>query len=354
MKIVADENNPFVREAFSTLGEVLVLPGKAITREVLRDAEVLACRSTIKVNADLLEGTAVRFVGTGTIGVDHMDTAWLDSKGVQYANAPGCNADSVADYITAALLLYGRKRGVCLEGKSLGVVGCGNVGSRVARRARALGMRVLENDPPLARATGDPRYRPIAELMDRDFLTLHVPLTKEGADATWHMADADFLNRMRPGAVLLNAARGAVVDSPALLDALEKGRLAAALLDVWEDEPRCQPRLAERCELATAHIAGYSFDGKVNGTNQIYRAVCGWLGVKPTWDPRPLLPAPDVPLVRIDAAGKSDEDVLREAVFAVYPIEEDDARFRQAMRLEDPTERGAAFTAVRKQYPRRR
>ncbi|MFP4381091.1 MAG: 4-phosphoerythronate dehydrogenase [Candidatus Sumerlaeia bacterium] len=354
MKIVADENNPFVAEAFSTLGDVTAMPGKQITRDVLRDAQVLACRSTIKINADLLEGTAIKYVGTGTIGVDHFDTEYMDAKGIQYTNAPGCNADSVADYITAALLDYAGDKNIRLAGKTLGVVGCGNVGSRVVKRAAALGMEVIENDPPLARATNDPRYRPIDEIFQADFITLHVPLTRDGRDATLHLANADFFGKMRPGAVLLNASRGAVVDSTALREALNQKHIDGAILDVWEDEPRCQPDLSRLCHLTTAHIAGYSFDGKVNGTNQIYRTICDWLGKDPTWKPEDYLPAPEVPSVEIDAENLTDEDVLRRAVFAVYPIREDDARFRETMKIQDPEERGNAFTAVRKNYPRRR
>lgn len=354
MRIIADSNNPLAAEAFATLGEVAALPCGNITREILRDAELLVCRSTVKVNADLLDGTAVRFVGTATIGIDHMDTAYMDARGIRHCSAPGCNADSVADYLTAALLLAGQKLGVSLEGKTLGVIGCGNVGSRVVRRARALGMAVIENDPPLARQTGDPRYRPLDEVFAADFITLHTPLTKEGPDKTRHLADADFFARMRPGAVLINASRGAVVDGAALAAALDSGRLAAALLDVWEGEPSPDPALADRVLLATPHIAGHSYDGKVNGTLSIYRQACAFLGAAPAFDPAPLLPAPNVPELKINAAGRTDEDVLREAVFGVYPILEDDARFRAAMRLEDPKARAAAFSKLRKEYPYRR
>jgi len=354
VKIVADENNPFVGDAFSALGEVVVLPGKNITRKVLKGAEVLACRSTIQVNADLLEGTAVKYIGTGTIGTDHFDTDYLDSKGILYCNAPGCNADSVADYMTAALLHVAARQKVALVGKTLGVIGCGNVGSRVVKRARALGMRVLENDPPLARKTGDPRYRPLDELFEADYLTLHTPLTKEGADATWHLAGAKLFDKMQPHAVLINASRGAVVDGAALKDILKNHSIAGAVLDVWEGEPAPDPELASLTYLATPHIAGHSFDGKANGTNQIYRQICEWTGVEPTWDPSPCLPEPDVPEIEIDARSRADEDVLREAVFRVYPILEDDGRFRQAMANPDPDARAETFRALRKNYPRRR
>jgi len=354
MKIIVDENNPCAEQAFSTLGEVTALPAGKITREALRDCQILACRSTIRVNADLLEGTAVRCVATATIGTDHFDTAYLDRAGIRWYSAPGCNADSVADYFTAALLSVAQTQSTALEGKTLGVVGCGNVGSRVARRAQALGMRVLENDPPLARQTGDPRYRPLDELFDADYITLHTPLTREGPDATHHLLNEAFLRRMRPGAVLINTSRGAVLDGGSLKAALRDGWIAGAVLDVWEGEPSPDPELAELAFLATPHVAGHSFDGKVNGTMQIYRQVCEYLGREPAFDPAPLLPPPDIPEVVMDAAGRADEDLIREVVFTVYPIRNDDARFREAMALPGASERSAGFSALRTNYPRRR
>jgi len=365
MKIVVDENNPYAQQAFSTLGEVTALPAGKITREALRDSEILACRSTIRVNADLLEGTAVRCVATATIGTDHFDVAYLDRAGIRWYSAPGCNADSVADYFTAALLTVAQTQGAALEGRTLGVIGCGNVGSRVARRALALGMRVLENDPPLARQTGqaeactlnssgDPRYRPLDDLFAADYITLHTPLTREGPDPTHHLVNEAFLRRMRPGAVLINTSRGAVVHGGSLKAALRDGRIAGAVLDVWEGEPSPDPELAELAFLATPHIAGHSFDGKIAGTMQIYRQVCEYLGREPAFDPAPLLPPPDVPKIVVDAAGRADEDLIREVVFTVYPIRNDDARFREAMALPTALDRSAAFAALRTNYPRRR
>ncbi|HBF33578.1 TPA: 4-phosphoerythronate dehydrogenase [Candidatus Sumerlaeota bacterium] len=354
MITVADSNNPFVSEAFSTLGEVRLFPCGEITREVLKDADILACRSTVKVNADLLDGTAVKYVATATIGTDHLDTAYLDARGIRHCNAPGCNADSVADYITAALLLAGQRLGIALEGKTLGVIGCGNVGSRVVKRAQALGMTVIENDPLLARKTSDPRYRPLSELMDADFITLHTPLTKEGEDKTFHLVNADFFAKLRPGAVFINAARGAVVDTAALMSALSGQRIAAALLDVWEGEPAPNPTLLAQALLGTPHIAGHSFDGKVNGTTGIYQQVCEWIGATPNFDPTPLLPPTEVAALTLDCANRSDEDVIRRAVFAVYPILEDDARYRESQKSTDPKIRATGFSALRKNYPGRR
>lgn len=353
MKIVADENMPFAKESFSTLGEVAVMSGRAMTREAVKDASILAVRSITKVNADLLEGTAVRFVGTATIGVDHVDEEYLKSRSIGFSSAPGSNADSVAEYITAALLTLAGRRGETLEGKAIGVVGCGNVGSRVCNRAEALGMRILMNDPPLRRQTGDERYLPLDALFGADFITLHVPLTREGPDATHHLADAGFLAKMKPGATLLNSSRGAVADGKAVKEALAEGNLRDAILDVWEGEPDIDFGLLGMVALGTPHIAGYSYDGKLNGTDMIFRAACRHFGQAPTFDIRAAAPRPEVPVLELQALGRPDEDVLREAVKALYDIEADDARLRQAAAL--PREqRGARFDELRKTYPIRR
>ena len=353
MIIVADENMPMAEAAFSTIGEVRLRPGRAITRDALRGAEVLAVRSVTEVNADLLEGTPVRFVGTATIGVDHVDRDYLARREIGFSSAPGCNANSVAEYVAAALLTLADRRGEALAGKTLGVIGCGNVGSRVAAKAEALGMRVLRNDPPLARETGDAVYRPIDELFAADFVTVHVPLTREGEDATWHLVNADFLDRMGPEATLLNSSRGAVVDTSALRDALERGALRDAVLDVWEGEPNIDFGLLDRVALGTPHIAGYSYDGKLNGTQMVYEAACRCLGLDATIDVRAIGPAPDKPELTLTAAGRPEQEVIREAVRELYDIEADDRRLRAAAAL--PAERrGPRFDELRKTYPVRR
>jgi erythronate-4-phosphate dehydrogenase len=353
MLIVADQNIVFVKEAFEALGEVRLMRGREMTPAAVRDATLLLVRSITPVNRALLEGSAIRFVATATIGTDHVDTEYLREAGVAFAAAPGSNANSVAEYITAALLVLAQRQRKPLEGRTIGIVGAGNVGSRVAAKVGALGMRARLNDPPLQRATGAAKYRPIEELMDCDFITLHVPLEKGGPDPTWHMVAADFLARMRPDAVLLNSSRGAVVDNGALLEALQAGRPGAALLDVFEGEPRIRPALLAKAALATPHIAGYSFDGKVNGTEMIYRAACAFLGRKPDWSPARCMPPPLVPDIEIQPSGAGPEETLREAVLKVYPIERDDAALRKLGEL--PTEeQGAWFDRLRAEYPVRR
>lgn len=349
MKIIVDENIPYGREAFSTLGEVVTRPGRAISPDDVRDAELLLVRSITKVNAALLEGSAIRFVATATIGEDHIDKAWLAANGIGFSSAPGCNANSVGEYIVAGMLNLAAKHNFQLEACSLGVVGVGNVGSNVAQKATALGMAVVLNDPPLAEATGDAKYRPLDEILACDFITTHVPLTKEGPHRTVHLVDAEFLSRMKPGSFFLNTARGPVCDNGALLAFLQSGHLRGAILDVWEGEPDVRLDVLDAVDIATPHIAGYSFDGKVNGTRQIYEAACRHLRVPADWSVDTLLPEPEHPVVHLD--GTSGD--LKGVVDTVYPLLEDDARMR-AIKEQPAEDRAAYFDMLRKTYPRRR
>jgi len=353
VKIIVDENMPLGPQAFSALGEVTVLPGRAIDAQAVRDADALAIRSVTKVTPALLQGSRVRFVGTATIGTDHVDAPGIQKMGVTFASAPGSNANSVSEYITAMLLTLAHRRGEKLQGRTLGVIGCGNVGSRVAAKAEALGMTVLRNDPPLQRQTGSPAYLPLEKLFAADFITVHVPLTREGPDATWRLVDAAFLSRMKPTATLINSSRGEVVHGEALAQALDRRVIRAAALDVWENEPGIDFDLVHRVALATPHIAGYSYDGKLNGTDMIYRAACACFGVQPTFDVLAAAPATSLPLLRLHADGREDEDVLREAVKALYDIEADDARLRSGG-AKPPEQRGPHFDHLRKTYPIRR
>ena len=354
MKIVADENIPFVAEAFASLGDVVTRPGRHISRADLVDAEVLLVRSITPVNANLLDGTRVKYVATATIGMDHLDTAYLEKAGISCCSAPGSNADSVADWFVAAVLTAAQRLEMSLAGSTLGVIGCGNVGSRVVRRAQGLGLTVLENDPPLARTTGDPRYRPLEDLLGADMITMHTPLTRGGTDPSYHLVDASVLERLRPEAVLVNAGRGPCVDGIALKTALGRRRLRAALLDVWENEPVIEPDLLGLVSVATPHIAGYSYDGKVRGVWMIYEQICRWLNVPPTWNPSSVLPPPDVVVLDLDGRGRKEQDVLHEAATAVYPVSEDDDRLRTAIAGAPPSDLGKAFDRLRKEYPRRR
>ncbi|MCD6404742.1 MAG: 4-phosphoerythronate dehydrogenase [Planctomycetes bacterium] len=353
MKVVADENIPFAAEAFGTLGGVTLVRGRAMTAKLLADADILLVRSVTKVDRDLLEGSHVRFVATATIGTDHIDTDYLDKRGIGFASAPGSNATSVAEYVTAALLVLAKRGGYRLQDKSIGVVGVGNVGSRVATRAEALGMKVLLNDPPLARKTHDEKYLPLTRLFEADFLTIHTPLAYGGPDPTYQIVNEEFVATMKPGSVLVNTARGQIAETRALKRALDSDQLSEVVLDVWENEPNPNTGLIERAAIATPHIAGYGLDGKVRGTEMIYTAACSFLGKAPLWEMADVLPTPRCPNLEIDADGRQNEDVFREVVLDVCDIEGDDARMRDILTLPE-AKRPAFFDKLRKTYPVRR
>ncbi|HTY58756.1 MAG TPA: 4-phosphoerythronate dehydrogenase, partial [Bacteroidota bacterium] len=275
MNIAVDRNIPLAGSAFAGLGNVTLLETTAVTPANVRDAGALVIRSETRVGPGLLEGSAVRFVGSATIGTDHIDIPYLASKGIAFANAPGSNANSVKEYVLAALLTLARRGGFGLRGKTLGIVGVGNVGSRVSGMARSLGMTVFENDPPRARKEGGGAFLPLDALMEADIVTLHVPLTRTGSDPTYHLFDAGRIGRMKPGSILLNTSRGAVVETAPLSRALRDGHIAAAVIDVWEGEPLIDTGLLGLAALGTPHIAGYSIDGKVKAAGMVRAALVG-------------------------------------------------------------------------------
>ena len=359
LRIVADQNIPLVYEAFGSLGTVEAVPGRAVGAADVRDADALLVRSVTAVDAALLEGSRVRFVGTATIGTDHVDRAYLRSRGIAFAYAPGSNAESVVEYVLAALLRLAARRGEPLRGKTVGVVGCGQIGGRLARRLPAFGVRVLRNDPPLAaeRTSGQGgAFVDLAALLEAaDVVTLHPPLTRDGAHATHHLIGPEELARQPEGAWLLNASRGPVADNEALKAARAGGRPAALVLDVWEGEPAPDPLLLRRTDLATPHIAGYSYDGKVQGTAMLYDALTAHFDAPKRWDVRAALaPGPDDRL-----ALEPPDAALPEAAWLdglaqqMYAIEDDDVRLRELLALP-PEAHAAHFTGLRKSYPRRR
>jgi erythronate-4-phosphate dehydrogenase len=272
--VVADENIPFVRETFGHVGEVRTLNGRAINPDAVRDADILLVRSVTRVDRGLVTDSRVRFVGSTTIGTDHIDQGYLRDRGIIFAHAPGSNAISVVEYVLASLLWTAVRKGESLRGKTMGIVGIGNIGSRLAARLSAFGMRVLKNDPPLAAAAeAEGRTHDFVSLetvlAESDIVTLHVPLERKGPYATYHLVDDAALAWMKQDAWLINTCRGAVVDNLALRRTIEAGQLGATILDVWEGEPEPGPDLLRLTDVATPHIAGYSFDGKVLGTMMV-------------------------------------------------------------------------------------
>ena len=330
MKIVCDNKIPFIRGVFEPWAEVVYLPGAETTPAVVRDADAVVTRTRTRCDAALLAGSSVRVVASATIGYDHIDTAWCEAHGILWRNAPGCNSSSVKQYIAAVLCTLARRHGLRLDALTLGVVGVGNVGSKVAEAAALLGMRVLLCDPPRARAEGAEGFVDLDTLVAQsDIVTLHVPLSREGEDATWHLFDEARLAAMRPDQFLINSSRGPVVDGAALRAALQAKALRGAVLDVWEGEPEPDRALMALLDIATPHIAGYSADGKANGTRMSVRTVAAVLGL-PLADWRPAdIPAPVQPLeFSLDASGKSRQEVLSEAILHTYDILADDRALR--------------------------
>ena len=349
MNLIVDENIVFAKEAFSSLGNTQLVDGRKLTNADVKDADILVVSSITIVNENFLKNSKVKFVGTATIGTDHIDLDYLNNQEITFADANGCNADSVAEYVFTALLKIASEKNNFLKGKTIGVVGVGNIGSRVVRLAKSLGIKVLRNDPPLQRFYKDENFISLEEILQADIITLHVPLLFESNDKTFHLLNENNLKRIKRGAIIINTSRGGVVDNSALLTE-SISREFDLVLDVWEDEPRVNPELLNKTKIATPHIAGYSFEGKVNGTKMIYDTLCKFLDVKPSW--RPDLPKIQDKEMRL-SEGKSDEEKLNRLFSSIYDIEKDDKVMRKILTY-DPNERAKYFDLLRKKYPGRR
>lgn len=352
MLIVADENIPLLDAFFQGFGEIRRVPGRSIDRATVEQADVLLVRSVTNVNRALLEGSKVRFVGTCTIGTDHLDLDYFNRAGIQWSSAPGCNARGVVDYVLGSLQTLAEIEGADLNQRTYGVVGAGEVGGRLVKVLKGLGWNVLVCDPP-RQIADDGDYVSLEQIIEQcDVISLHTPLTKSGNGSTWHLLDRDRLNRLKPGAWLINASRGPVVDNAALRDVLLEREDLQAVLDVWEGEPEVDVDLADLCVLATPHIAGYSLDGKQRGTAQIYRAFCAHLGQEPAIELSDLLPPPWLAEVHLNAS-TDPAWALATLCRSVYDPRRDDADFRRSL-VGTVDEQRKAFDLLRKHYPERR
>lgn len=325
-QIIADDRIPFLQGALEPFCDVTYLPGAKIGRDAVKNADALIIRTRTRCNPELLEGSAVKLITTATIGFDHIQTDYVEQRGITWFNAPGCNAASVRQYIASALLSLAARDGISLAGKTLGVVGVGHVGKLVADLGERWGMRVLRNDPPREAAEGHAGFSSLAEtVQEADFLTFHVPLD----DTTFHMADGDLIGAMKPAAYLLNASRGEVVCGNVLKETLRRGRIAGAVLDVWEEEPEIDRELLDLVTYGTPHIAGYSTDGKVAGTAACVRNVAAFFGLESLLDWAPeTLPAP--PEITEAAPGTAPEAARKFVLDQYYDIAEDDRALRSA------------------------
>lgn len=336
MKIVADENIARVEDFFSPWGNVVTLPGRAISTADIVDADVLLVRSVTRVNKALLGASKVKFVGTATIGVDHIDQDYLRRQNIALAAAPGCNAGAVVQYVFSVLANIAP----AWREAEIGIIGCGNVGGRLDRQLHDLGVKTRCYDPLLPKQA-NPRLTDLESVLAADIICLHTPLSRTGSHPTWHLLDQTKLGKLQRGAVLINAGRGEVVDNRALSEAIDVLQLRVAL-DVWEGEPDISLPLLRKVALATPHIAGYSLDGKLAGTRMIHRAFCSWAGLT---DNREIEDETTVEVI--------EGDTLNKAILQAYDVATDDAEMRRKLAAaEDKV--SAAFDQLRKHYPQRR
>ncbi len=356
MKILVDANVPGAEACFGPLGELVRLPGREIDAEALADVDILVIRSITRLNAVTLDaakafGSPLRFVGTCTIGTDHIDQKALARHGVAFASAPGCNAEAVVDYVLGSLLTLAERQGWRLSERRVGIVGVGNVGGRLLARLSVMGIACLACDPPRAEAEGTDGFEELDTLIDAcDVLCLHTPLVREGRHATRHLLNAQRIARLAPGTVLLNAGRGDCVDGHALRQRLAAVGDISAILDVWENEPDIAPALRDLAALATPHIAGHSLDGKLRGTHQIYTALSRYLGLPARLALTDLLPVPPVSRLALQG-GLAPEEALRLCLRTVYDVRRDhDSLRRESRRLG----MAKGFDACRANYPLRR
>ncbi|MCH2056330.1 MAG: 4-phosphoerythronate dehydrogenase [Thalassotalea sp.] len=350
MKILFDENMPFAREFFESIGgnknTLEAFNGRKLTAEQLVDADVLLVRSITKVNEVLLEkAKQLKFVGTATIGVDHIDQALLKARSIAFYSAPGCNAVSVAEYVISALVVLAERYLLTLKDKTVGIVGAGNTGSRLSEKLTALGITHKLCDPILAQSGDTRNFVSLDEALACDIISLHVPLTREGEHPTYHLLDETRLAVLSGEQILINACRGEVIDNHALLKLKQSGIQTKLVLDVWENEPNVLEPLVPFADIASAHIAGYSLEGKARGSEMLYRALCKTLAIEPELSLKQFLPTPAFDSVKINQ--DFDEILLKHVVKMVYDVRRDDAIFRQQLPRY-------GFDHIRKTYPARR
>ncbi|MDP4202658.1 MAG: 4-phosphoerythronate dehydrogenase PdxB [Bacteroidota bacterium] len=345
-QIIIDEKIPFIKGVLEPYADVNYVEGAQIDLNIVANADALIVRTRTVCNEALLKNSAVKFIATATIGTDHIDTAYCDARGILWTNAPGCNSGSVCQYIASVLSWLVREKQVELEALTLGVVGCGHVGSKVVRLGQLLGMKVLVNDPPLQRTHGG-NYVSLDDLLQQaDIVSLHTPLTRSGEDKTFHLIDDVNLHKMKPSAWLINSSRGEVVDGEALEMALENKAIQGAVLDVWEHEPHISSGLLKQVALATPHIAGYSADGKATATAMSVQALSRFFNLSlDKWQPDSIPLPQQSTLLTIDAANKTLSQLFAEVVWATYAITDDNDRLRNAV---------ADFEKQRGNYPIRR
>ena len=348
IKIIADKNIPFLKGALESYADVTYLSPSEINKTTLKITDGLITRTRTKCNAILLEGTSIKFIASATIGYDHIDIEYCKKNGIKWTNAPGCNSSSVKQYVASALLTLAERKKIDLEKQTIGIIGVGNVGSKVEKFAKTLGMKILLNDPPRERNEGSEHFVSIDHLVrESDIITLHVPLNIIGDNKTFHLANQNFFKQFDKPKIFINTSRGEVVSNDALKQAIREGKILGCVLDVWENEPKMDLDLLNNTEIATPHIAGYSIEGKANGTAQCVNALNDFfkLGLPQNWYPIYLPNPTRSQQIIIDCSGKTKQEILHEAINSTYPIIIDDENLRKSP---------ADFEKLRNNYPVRR
>jgi erythronate-4-phosphate dehydrogenase len=346
MKIIIDDKIPYIKGAFEKVAEVIYLPGNKTTFEIIKDADAIITRTRTICNEELLKGSSVKFIATATIGYDHIDTNYCAKAGIEWTNAPGCNAESVNQYIASALFSWSMRKRTDLAGKTIGIVGVGQVGSRIAKTCEIIGMKVLLNDPPRERTEGSDKFVTLKTIQEEaDIITFHVPLNMTGLDATFHMVNKEFLLNLRNKPLIINSCRGEVFNTEDVYNTLKSGNISGLIIDCWENEPDINLELLKMAEFGTPHIAGYSKDGKANGTKMSVQAVSKFfkLGLE-DWQPEKV-ETPENSMIEIDGNQRREYSILAEAILSTYNIENDDEALRES------TEN---FEKLRGDYPVRR
>ncbi len=344
LSIVADQQILLAREIFSVFGEVQLVDGRSIDHQQVKDADILLVRSVTKVNEALLKDSRVKFVGSATSGIDHIDVDYLQKSNITFTQALGSNARSVAEYILSSLMVMAEQQGFSLNEKTVGIIGCGQVGSRVKRFMDVLGVKCLLNDPPLASKTADNQYVELEEIFSADIITLHVPLTTEVEFSTKKLVNQTFFDRLKSDVIFVNTSRGEVVDEDALMSFKQVNSDATLVLDVWCNEPEIDINLFQEAFIATPHIAGYSYDGKLKATEMLFTALNDYL--KKGLAKSDLLKSEPEKMIL-------DDDDIQLAVLQSYDVRSDAIALMDLSNQQD-AERGTYFDSLRKNYPIRR
>ncbi|SBW01863.1 4-phosphoerythronate dehydrogenase PdxB [uncultured Dysgonomonas sp.] len=345
MKIIADKNIPYLKGIAEHFGDVTYLDGSAFTQDTIKDADTLIVRTVTHFGESILKDSNVKLICSATIGYDHIDTAYCDAHGIIWKNAPGCNSGSVMQYVVSSLITIARKKSFDLKGKTIGIVGVGNVGKKVAKACEILGMKVLLNDPPRQAQEKDNSFVSLQTIMDEaDIITFHTPLIKEGEYRTYHLADKEFFSLLKKKPIIINSARGAIIDTIAIKDAIKENKISGAIIDCWENEPQIDLEYLNLVDIATPHIAGYSADGKANATRMSLESIASYYGL----DKQPISlikePAPVNPVIDLNQYSNSDNRIY-EAILNTYNVLADFARLKASPDI---------FKKLRNEYPLRR